>query len=27
VWRSTDGDEFDTAALAAHCIALLKEQI
>ena len=27
VWRATDGTEFDTAALAARCIALLEEQI
>ena len=27
VWRATDGSEFDTAALAARCIALLEEQI
>jgi len=24
VWRAKDGTEFDTAALAAHCIALLE---
>jgi hypothetical protein len=27
VWRATNGTEFDTAALAAHCIGLLQEQI
>jgi len=27
VWRADDGTEYDTAALAARCIALLKEQI
>jgi hypothetical protein len=27
VWRAADGTEFDTAALAARCIALLEEQI
>lgn len=27
VWRATNGAEFDTAALAAHCVGLLKEQI
>ena len=27
VWRAADGKEFDTAGLAAHCIALLQEQI
>ncbi|MDP9200405.1 MAG: hypothetical protein M3P26_00515 [Gemmatimonadota bacterium] len=27
VWRSADGTEFDTPALAARCIALLEEQI
>jgi len=27
VWRAVDGTEFDTAALAARCIALLEEQI
>jgi hypothetical protein len=27
VWRATDGTEYDTAALAAHCVALLEEQI
>ena len=27
VWRATNGTEFDTAALAAHCIGLLEEQI
>ena len=26
-WRAVDGTEFDTAALAARCIALLEEQI
>jgi hypothetical protein len=26
-WRATDGAEYDTAGLAAHCIALLEEQI
>ena len=26
VWRATDGTEFDTAALAAHCVALLHKQ-
>ena len=27
VWRAADGTEFDTAGLAARCIALLEEQI
>lgn len=27
VWRATDGTEFDTPGLAAHCVALLEEQI
>lgn len=27
VWRATNGTEYDTAALAAHCIALLEEQM
>jgi hypothetical protein len=27
VWRATDGTEYDTTSLAAHCIALLEEQI
>ena len=27
VWRAEDGTEFDTAGLAARCIALLEEQI
>src|SRR5665811_852370 len=27
VWRAADGTEYDTATLAAHCIALLEEQI
>ena len=27
VWRSDDGRELDTQALAAHCLALLEEQI
>ena len=27
VWRAADGTQFDTSALAARCIALLKEQI
>ncbi len=27
VWRSEDGAEFDTAGLAAHCIALLEKQL
>lgn len=27
LWRATDGTEFDTAALAAHCIALLEDQM
>jgi hypothetical protein len=27
VWRATDGTEYDTAALAARCIALLEEQL
>ena len=27
VWRATDGTEYDTASLAAHCVALLEEQI
>jgi hypothetical protein len=27
LWRATNGTEFDTTALAAHCIGLLEEQI
>lgn len=27
VWRSTDGKEFDTPSLVAHCIALLRAQM
>ncbi len=27
VWRAADGTEYDTAGLAAHCIALLEEQM
>ena len=27
VWRATDGSTYDTATLAAHCLALLQEQI
>jgi len=27
LWRATDGTEYDTASLAAHCLALLEEQI
>jgi hypothetical protein len=27
VWRMTDGKEYDTATLAAECLALLEEQI
>ena len=27
VWRATDGKEYDTAALAARCLALLEQQI
>jgi hypothetical protein len=27
IWRATDGSEYDTAGLAAKCIALLEEQI
>jgi len=27
VWRATDGTEFHTASLAAHCLALLEQQI
>ena len=27
VWRATDGTEYDTAALAARCMALLAEQV
>jgi hypothetical protein len=27
VWRATDGTEFDTASLAANCLALLEQQI
>ena len=27
LWRSTDGREFDTAALATHCISLLEKQV
>jgi hypothetical protein len=26
IWRAVDGTEFDTAGLAAHCIALLEKQ-
>jgi hypothetical protein len=26
-WRATDGTEYDTAALAARCVALLEEQM
>ena len=26
VWRDTDGKEYDTASLAAHCLALLEAQ-
>ena len=26
-WRATDGSEYDTASLAAYCIALLEDQI
>ena len=26
-WRATNGKEYDTAALAAHCLALLEEQM
>ncbi|GAC1411974.1 MAG: hypothetical protein NVSMB53_08550 [Gemmatimonadaceae bacterium] len=26
VWRAADGTEFDTPALAAHCIALLEKE-
>ena len=27
VWRSGDGAEYDTASLAAHCLALLERQM
>ena len=27
VWRATNGTEYDTAGLAAHCMALLEEQM
>jgi len=27
IWKAADGSEFDTAALAARCIALLEEQL
>ena len=27
IWRATDGAEYDTASLAAHCVALLEEQM
>ncbi len=27
LWRATDGTEYDTAALAAYCIALLEDQM
>ena len=27
LWRAIDGTEYDTAALAAHCVALLDEQV
>jgi len=27
IWRAADGSEFDTAALAARCIAMLEEQL
>jgi hypothetical protein len=27
IWRAVDGKEFDTAGLAAHCIALLEKQL
>ncbi|HEX2721285.1 MAG TPA: hypothetical protein VHM24_00090 [Gemmatimonadaceae bacterium] len=27
IWRASNGTEYDTAALAAHCVALLQEQI
>lgn len=27
LWRATDGEEYDTASLAAHCVALLEEQM
>ena len=27
IWRADDGREFDTAGLAAHCVALLEEQV
>jgi hypothetical protein len=27
VWRATDGTEYDTATLAARCVALLEEQM
>lgn len=26
-WRATDGSEYDTRTLAAHCVALLEEQM
>jgi hypothetical protein len=27
IWRGADGKEYDTASLAAHCLALLEAQI
>lgn len=27
LWRATNGTEYDTAALAAHCLALLEEEV
>jgi hypothetical protein len=27
VWRAADGTTYDTATLAAHCLALLQDQI
>ena len=27
LWRATDGTEYDTTALAAHCVALLEAQM
>ena len=27
LWRTTDGKEYDTPALAAHCVALLEAQV
>lgn len=27
LWRATNGTEYDTAALAAHCVGLLEEQM